>query len=143
MKSEKGITLISLTIYVIAMAIVIGVIAIISAFFYSNMEDTDNIVSPMAEYTKFNSFFSDEVNHEGIEVVSCGTTDNRQNYIVFSNEVQYTYIEANRAIYRNKVKIAKEIDDCTFTTGTNNGKRVVRVEFEAGGKTRENTYTLK
>lgn len=143
MKSEKGITLISLTIYVIAMAIVIGVIAIISTFFYSNMEDTDNIVSPMAEYTKFNSFFSDEVNHEGIEVVSCGTTDNRQNYIVFSNEVQYTYIEANRAIYRNKVKIAKEIDDCTFTTGTNNGKRVVKVEFEAGGKTRENTYTLK
>lgn len=143
MKSEKGITLISLTIYVIAMAIVVGVIAIISTFFYSNMEDTDNIVSPMTEYTKFNSFFSDEINHEGIEVVSCGTTDNGQNYIVFSNEVQYTYIEANRAIYRNKVKIAKEIDDCTFTTGTNNGKRVVKVEFEAGGKTRENTYTLK
>ena len=143
MKSEKGITLISLTIYVIAMAIVVGVIAIISTFFYSNMEDTDNIVSPMTEYTKFNSFFSDEVNHEGIEVVSCGTTDNGQNYIVFSNEVQYTYISENKAIYRNKVKIAKEIDDCTFTTGTNNGKRVVKVEFEAGGKTRENTYTLK
>ena len=143
MKSEKGITLISLTIYVIAMAIVVGVIAIISTFFYSNMEDTDNIVSPMTEYTKFNSFFSDEVNHEGIEVVSCGTTDNGQNYIVFSNEVQYTYIEANRAIYRNKVKIAKEIDNCEFAIDTNNGKRVVRVEFEAGGKTRENTYTLK
>ena len=143
MKSEKGITLISLTIYVIAMAIVVGVIAIISTFFYSNMEDTDNIVSPMTEYTKFNSFFSDEINHEGIEVVSCGTTDNGQNYIVFSNEVQYTYIEANRAIYRNKVKIAKEIDNCEFAIDTNNGKRVVRVEFEAGGKTRENTYTLK
>ena len=69
----------SLTIYVIAMAIVVGVIAIISTFFYSNMEDTDNIVSPMTEYTKFNSFFSDEINHEGIEVVSCGTTDNGQN----------------------------------------------------------------
>lgn len=143
MKSEKGITLISLTIYVIAMAIVVGVIAIISTFFYSNMEDTDNIVSPMTEYTKFNSFFSDEINHEGIEVVSCGTTDNRQNYIVFSNEVQYTYIEANRAIYRNKVKIAKEIDNCEFAIDTNNGKRVVKVEFEAGGKIRENTYTLK
>ena len=143
MKSQKGITLISLTIYVIAMAIVVGVIAIISTFFYSNMEDTDNIVSPMTEYTKFNSFFSDEVNHEGIEVVSCGTTDNGQNYIVFSNEVQYTYISENKAIYRNKVKIAKEIDDCEFATGTNNGKRVVNVKFNAGGKLRENTYTLK
>lgn len=143
MKSEKGITLISLTIYVIAMAVVIGVIAIISTFFYSNMEESDDAVSPMAEYTKFNSFFSDEVNHEGIEVVSCGTTDNGQNYIVFSNEIQYTYIPENRAIYRNKVKIAKEIDNCIFTTGTKNEKKVVKVEFEAGGKTRENTYTLK
>ena len=143
MKSEKGITLISLTIYVIAMAVVIGIIAIVSTFFYSNMENSDDTVSPMAEYTKFNSFFSDEINHEGIEVVSCGTTDNGQNYIVFSNEVQYTYISENKAIYRNKVKIAKEIDDCEFATGTNNGKRVVNVKFNAGGKLRENTYTLK
>lgn len=143
MKSEKGITLISLTIYVIAMAVVIGIIAIVSTFFYSNMENSDDTVSPMAEYTKFNSFFSDEVNHEGIEVIDCGTTDNGQKYIVFSNEVQYTYIQANRAIYRNKVKIAKEIDGCEFAIGTNNGKRVVNVKFEAGGKTRENTYTLK
>ena len=143
MKSEKGITLISLTIYVIAMAVVIGIIAIVSTFFYSNMENSDDTVSPMAEYTKFNSFFSDEVNHEGIEVIDCGTTDNGQEYIVFSNEVQYTYIQANRAIYRNKVKIAKEIDDCEFATDTNNGKRVVNVKFNAGGKLRENTYTLK
>ena len=143
MKSEKGITLISLTIYVIAMAVVIGIIAIVSTFFYSNMENSDDTVSPMAEYTKFNSFFSDEVNHEGIEVIDCGTTDNGQKYIVFSNEVQYTYIQENKAIYRNKVKIAKEIDGCEFAIGTNNGKRVVNVKFEAGGKTRENTYTLK
>ena len=57
-----------------------------------------------------------------------------QNYIVFSNEVQYTYVE---------VKIAKEIDGCEFAIGTNNGKRVVNVKFNAGGKLRENTYTLK
>ena len=84
MKSEKGITLISLTIYVIAMAVVIGIIAIVSTFFYSNMENSDDTVSPMAEYTKFNSFFSDEVNHEGIGVIDCGTTDNGQKYIVFT-----------------------------------------------------------
>ena len=39
MKSQKGITLISLTIYVIVMAAVIGVVGIISTFFYSNMND--------------------------------------------------------------------------------------------------------
>ena len=33
MKSQKGITLISLTIYIIVMAAVVGVVAIISTFF--------------------------------------------------------------------------------------------------------------
>lgn len=61
MKSQKGITLISLTIYVIVMALVIGVIAILSTFFYSNMKDINQTVDPITEYTKFNSFFSDEV----------------------------------------------------------------------------------
>ena len=63
MKSQKGITLISLTVYVIVMAIVVGVVAIISTFFYSNINDTNVDINPITEYTKFNSFFSDEVNH--------------------------------------------------------------------------------
>ena len=62
MKSQKGITLISLTIYVIVMAIVVGVVAIISTFFYSNINDTTQQLDPLTEYTDFNSFFSDEVN---------------------------------------------------------------------------------
>ena len=33
MKSQKGITLISITIYVIVMAIVVGIVAILSTFF--------------------------------------------------------------------------------------------------------------
>lgn len=143
MKSQKGITLISLTIYVIVMAVVIGVIAIISTFFYSNMNDISSTIDPMTEYTKFNSFFSDEVNHSNIKILKCGTTDNGQNYIAFNNGVQYTYVPTNKAIYRNQVEIARNVDKCTFTADINNGKNIVKVQFEAGNKARENTYTLK
>ena len=103
MKSQKGITLISLTIYVIVMAIVVGVIAIVSTFFYTNMNDSTQEIDPITEYTKFNSFFSDEVNHSNLKIIDCGTTDNGQNYIAFDNGVQYTYISGNKGIYRNKV----------------------------------------
>ena len=138
MKSQKGITLISLTIYVIVMALVIGVIAILSTFFYSNMKDINQTVDPITEYTKFNSFFSDEVNHENIKILECGVyeegTENQQNY---------TFVKKNKGIYRNQVKIAKEIEDCTFTRDVKNGKDVVEVKVTAGNKTRENAYTLK
>ena len=143
MKSQKGITLISLTVYVIVMAIVVGVIAIISTFFYNNINDTNADINPITEYTKFNSFFSDEINHTNIKILDCGTTEDGQNYIVFDNGVQYTYIPENQGIYRNQVKIANGISNCTFTRSIQNGKDIVEVVFEAGNRARETTYTLK
>ena len=143
MKSQKGITLISLTVYVIVMAAVIGVVAIISTFFYSNMSDSTQDLNPITEYTKFNSFFTDEVNHSNIKVLECGTTEEGQNYIVFDNGVQYTFVPENHGIYRNQVKIARGVDNCTFTKDIKNGKDVVEVLFEAGSRVREMTYTLK
>ena len=143
MKSQKGITLISLTIYVLVMAIVVGVVAIISTFFYSNMNNTTQDLDPITEYTKFNSFFSDEVNHSNIKILDCGTTEDGQKYIAFDNGIQYTFIPENQGIYRNQVKIAKGVTNCTFTRNIKNGKDVVEVVFQAGNRTRETTYTLK
>ena len=57
MKSQKGITLISLTIYVIVMAIVIGVIAIVTGVFFKSLQQSNFYTDPIAEYTAFNSFF--------------------------------------------------------------------------------------
>lgn len=142
MKSQKGITLISITIYVIVMAIVVGIVAILSTFFYSNVNDANEAVDPLTEYTKFNSFFTDEVNNKDIEVLGCGTTNDGQNYIAFNNGVQYTYIPENEAVYRNRVKIAKGIKQCEFKLDVENYKNVIKVTFDSGDKIRENTYTL-
>ena len=148
MKSEKGITLISLIIYVIALTIVIGIIAVISGYFYKNIATTSENVEPMVEYTKFNSFFSEEVNYRGIKVLDCQSTtgDNGKietSYIVFDNGVQYTYISANKGIYRNKVKIARGIDECTFEYKVENAKDIVNVSFKAKKLNNPMTYTLK
>ena len=116
MKSEKGITLISLIIYVIALTIVIGIIAVISGYFYNNIATSSEDIEPMVEYTKFNSFFSEEVNEKEIKVLDCKTTTDSTgkidtSYIVFDNGVQYTYISENKGIYRNKVKIARGVEN--------------------------------
>ena len=138
MKNEKGVTLISLTVYIIVMALVVGVLAIITTFFYKNTIDIKDI-DPITEYITFNTFITDEINHSNIKVLEC-----KDNYIVFSNGVQYTFIPANKGIYRNKVKICRGIENCSFETGREDENDVVRVVFKAQGQSKKNiTYTLK
>lgn len=138
MKNEKGVTLISLTVYIIVMALVVGVLSIITTFFYKNTIDIKDI-DPITEYITFNTFITDEINHSNIKVLEC-----KDNYIVFSNGVQYTFIPANKGIYRNKVKICRGIENCSFETGKEGENDVVRVVFKAQGQSKKNmSYTLK
>lgn len=145
MKSQKGVTLMSLTVYVIVMAIIVGILATITTFFYKNVNDVNAEIDPITEYTTFNSYFSDEVNHPNIKILKCGSNeDNSQNYIIFSNGVQYTFVPENKGIYRNTVKICRNIDKCTFEEKIENGKSIVTVYFKAkGGEEKTIKYTLK
>lgn len=138
MKSQKGITLISVSIYVIVMIVVVGVIAVVTGAFMKTLKSADFNNDPIAEYTTFNSYFSEEVNHQGLKVVEC-----QNDYIVFDNGVQYSFIAENSGIYRNQVKICRDIENCTFSQSENNGKTIITVKFKAGGQERNTIYTLK
>ena len=142
MKSQKGITLISLTVYVIVMAIVVGIVAILSTFFYSNVNDANEAVDPLTEYTKFNSFFTDDINKSG-NIVIDSDTESENPYIVFANKNQYTFIKNNKAIYFNQIKIATNIDKCTFETQIKNGKNVIIVNIEAKDFQKTTEYTIR
>lgn len=152
MKSQKGVTLISLTVYIIVMVIVVAMVSVISSYFYKNIRGASDTIDPLTEYTKFNSFFTDEVNHSNIKVLEYKTKyikdDETQgiesSYIVFDNGVQYTFVAENKGIYRNKAKICKEVESCTFNYEIQNGKNVVVVKLKIGtDKERNVTYTLK
>ena len=67
----------------------------------------------------------------------------KSNYVVFNNGIQYTFVEENKGIYRNKVKIARDIDFCTFSEQIKNGKQVINVNLKSGSQNRNTTYTLK
>ena len=110
MKSNKGITLTSLIIYVVAMTIVVTTISTLSTYFYSNMSNIDAGTDGAMAYTAFNMYFSQEINTKNNYVIS---SEGKNNYIVFSKTGnQYTF--KNNAIYRNQVKICNGIENCTF-----------------------------
>lgn len=138
MKSEKGVTLITVTIYIIAMTIILGVIAVLSGAFMKSMQESNFNNEPITEYIRFNTYFSEEVNTPGIKILEC-TND----YVVFSNGVQYSFIEENRGIYRNKVKICWNIDKCNFVDRTEDEKQMLSVHFVAEGIDYTTDYTLK
>ncbi len=139
MKSQTGITLTSLTVYIIVMTIVIGTVSLISSYFYKDIKGKTNTLEPLVQYTKLNSFLTEEVNRPNIKVLECKTNyiDNDKtkgisnSYIVFDNGVQYTYVAQNEAIYRNKVKIAEQIKSCSFTQSIENAKTKITINVQA------------
>jgi len=143
MKSEKGITLISLIVYIIVMTIVVALVASISTFFYKNVKNVNQTVEPITEYTKLNSFLSEEINNRDIRIIEVDETNNY--YIIFENNgsiIQYEFIPENKGIYRNNVKICRGIENCTFTNSIENGKNVIDIYLKAGNEEKTTTYTL-
>lgn len=138
MKSQKGVTLISLTVYIIALTLVITIVAVISGVFYKNVKNVNQTINPNTEYSKFNASFTEEINNKDIRILEYS-----DDYIVFNDNVQYMYVEGNKGIYRNKVKICKEIESCKFENIIENGKNIIKVTIKAqNGKQKEMKYTL-
>ncbi len=148
MQNEKGVTLISVTIYIIVMLIIVAVITVLTSYFYHNVDINSASQNLNQQYTKFNSYFTEEVNKKGNKLLEIGETENEsgngtQKYIIFSSGNQYTYIPENQGIYMNQVKIAQNITGCTFTSNQEeNGKTTIMVIIQGENFERETTYTL-
>lgn len=141
MKSEKGVTLISVTVYVITMLLVVAVITVITTYFYKNIDISSKANDMNKQYTKFNSFFTAEVNKKDNSVIEANTKeDGSESYIVFSEGKQYTFIKANKGIYMDNTKIATNIDECTFDY--NETTKLIRIYIKAGDWNKTTEYTM-
>ena len=139
MKSNSGVTLTALTIYIIALTIVVAIIARISIYFYRNVNNINSNTTASTEYTKFNSYFTDEINIEENQVADCDVDASGMQYIIFSKtQNQYSY--KNGSIYRNRTKIASNIDECNFIYDTNT--KIITVNLTINGKIFNTNYTV-
>lgn len=134
MKSERGVTLTAIMIYIIALTIAVLLIGRITTYFYKNVSQISKESVANTEYTKFNSYFTDEINIEGNEVELCD-----KEYIVFSKtQNQYTF--KKNAIYVNKTKLAKNIEFCEFYY--NEETKQIDVNLKIQGKYYSTTFTV-
>ena len=143
MKSENGITLTSLVIYIVVATIVIGTMAIVSSFFFSNMNLIRYQDQYAVEFNKFNMFFINDVK-------SNKTAQIQANQIIFEDGTTYQYSAENKSIYRNNVEVAKQVESLNFTTENyqveNTTKILINVEMSIGERENFNKtvqYVLK
>ena len=155
MQKDKGVTLITVTIYIIVMLMIVTIMTILTSYFYQNINISSTNQDFNQQYINFNSYFTYEINTKGNKVIDIQSpiplkedidtqkNTDKQNYIMFSSGNQYTYIPENKGIYMNKVKIAQNITGCTFNMKKEeNGKTRITVIMQGDNFKRETTYTL-
>ena len=142
MKSQKGVTLIALVIYVIVLTIVVSILAMISSFFFSNVNFVKDQANYAPEFNKFNMFFIQDVKNNKNVTVS-------GNNIKFEDGTEYIFNLDQKAIYRNGKAIAKNIQAAVFSTETirNTTKNIINVNIAIGNAgalfTKNIDYVLK
>lgn len=116
-KSNSGITITSLTIYVIVATIIVGILVFLNANFFSNINDLTEKANIVSECLDFKSAFIKDLKSEN----NMKVTDYNDNMIRLSNNVKYEFRVLDKsakdkkyAIYRNDVQIAKDV--VTHTT---------------------------
>lgn len=62
MKSNKGITIVSLIIYIIVLTVVVGVVSTLTKYFYRNMDETTISNKTSEQYSRFIAYITDDIN---------------------------------------------------------------------------------
>lgn len=139
MKNNKGITLVSLVIYIAIIMVVTAAVIRITTYFKNNMADVAD-VSFETEFQKINLYLLDEAKTtgNGIDEIINGTK------IIFTNGNEYEYVALDKTIFLNDtIKICENVESCVFSQKTaENGKNVLEVTIKIGETTKTVEYVL-
>jgi lipopolysaccharide export LptBFGC system permease protein LptF len=136
LKSQNGITLTSLVVYVVLIFVVLAILATVTANFQSSIKEINQDGIEIAEINKFNSYFLQEVKKQDNSII-----DITQNSVTFSSKNKYEYDSTNKIInlieldetgeISRTIEISKNIEECNFKEELQNGKNIIIVEIKA------------
>ena len=125
MKSEKGLTLTSLLVYVIILLILTGVISTFTKYFYNNSDELIISNNTSEQYSRMLSYISTDVNSDNISYVEVGEELDYLNIYLLNDILhQYVYDKENNTIFylelkkdgtiTKKIKLCSKIENCKF-----------------------------
>lgn len=163
MKSEKGVTIVSLIIYIGVLFVVVLLVGRIVTFLYRNSKTIESS-SREADFNKVNLYFLEEAKKENNYIYSIGdleesegnyqyqgTNDpNKEEYKTTGSAIRfYTTTDGKNtvfndigfidgAIYYNKAKICGDVKSFEISKTDNNGKEKIKIELIFNGNDGDN-----
>ena len=123
MKSNKGITLISLVIFLIVLLFVIGIISTFTKYFYRNTNEITISNNTSEQYSRFITYITEDVNSKNITYVNTDTEGKYINIYFQNSEIHQYIFDTNKIYYislnssgeeNTKIELCNEIEDCSF-----------------------------
>ena len=119
LKSNKGITMTSLVIYVIVLMIVITLFSTFSGYFYKNVKDITLVENSDEYYTNFIAYLTKDLNSDNIYFIKNGES---KEYLIIKfkgaaeNIQEHQYIYSGETIYYLDINNGKKIHLCDTVT---------------------------
>lgn len=145
MKSQKGITMASLGVYIVVSIIVVATLATIMANYRNAIKNMNDDSEYASEYSKFNLYFLEETKKQENKNPTIQNEENNYNSIKFETGNEFKYDINKKILYLNKstgekIKLIKKVELCSFELSSENGKNIVIVNMQIGKTTQK---TLK
>lgn len=138
MKDQRGITLMSLMIYIIVTILVIATLTTIMSYFSKNLTEIIGQDDSIIEIDKINISLLKEVKKTNNSITAISDD---MSTIIFTTGNSYTF--KNNGIYLNdNIQIAENIKNCKFGQAQENGKEIAQLIIETKNKTYIKEFVL-
>ena len=161
-KSQKGITMISLILYVASFAAITLVVGGITTFFYSNIQVMDESIGSNSEYNKFNLYLLNECKKPGATIYAIQGTNNTgsnpkelsslssgetdlQDFITFKSDSgmnSFIFDSEYKNLYYNSIKLCQNVEDFQLILDKTQGKDILTVLININGTAFQTKYVV-
>ena len=145
MRSQKGITMMGLVMYITCFLVVTGIVAGITAFFYGNSTLMTEELYSSADFNKLNLYFvkeSEQVGNRLDEIAEENKLDGASYYVKFTNGDRFTFDSTYHLLYYNGVCLCEDVNKFQASPEYSSGKEVVKVLIEFTNKSYSCNYTM-
>ena len=139
LKSEKGVTLLTLTIYIIVLTAIVGIMAGVSSLFYNNIGMMKDAIENAGDFDTLNScLISDSKSNSAVVVDETAKTIKFEDGTEITPELLKD-MGLVKCIYRGEFKVASNVQYFSVTNSTktvdNFQKNILSVKIIVGDST--------
>ncbi len=150
LRSNRGVTLTSLVIYIVGLVIVIALMGNFTGYFYKNIKDVTISQSAEEQFSKFLSYITKDANSDNLIYVQSGANDKDCVVFKFKDGTEHQYIIQDQSIYYinvddqndKKILLCEKVSVSTVKAFSYNDKKI-DINFNIGDANFSKTLSVK